>query len=281
MKILNTTSVNIQPDFDKAFDFIDKKLGFNAMTLPVTFTFEERELKLGEKVAFVAINPDQTLTVPVVMNSDMKNTDLRWVVFAHEMYHCIARLLGQKGHPVVDEMDYTFVNGVGIPYYKNWEPYAEDGNFAVMTKKLLPLIKYLIQLEPMVTIKRNKSTDKQTLGTLKADIDGTTFTCQTLELPWRDNKNNISCIPKGTYDVRWTFSPKFMRYTYQVMNVPNRSGIRIHAGNYYYNYLGCIGLGRTLADLNKDGQTDITSTQATVKAFEALMAKRPFTLQII
>ena len=143
---------------------------------------------------------------------------------------------------------------------------------------------YLLKLyyKPMtsVTITRNKSTTKQTLGKLIANVNGSTFTCQTLELPWLNNAKNISCIPKGTYQVKWTFSPKFMRYTYQVMNVPNRDGIRIHAGNYYYDYKGCIGLGRTLADLNKDGETDITSTIATVKAFEALMNKQTFTLEI-
>lgn len=131
-----------------------------------------------------------------------------------------------------------------------------------------------------VVITRYPSTVHETTGELVAKVDGTTFTCKTLELPWLNNANNISCIPKGLHTVRWTFSPKFLRYTYEVQNVHNRSGIRVHAGNFYKDYKGCIGLGKTFADLNKDGETDITSTKATVKAFEALMNKRTFTLEI-
>jgi hypothetical protein len=35
------------------------------------------------------------------------------------------------------------------------------------------------------------------------------FLCHTIELPWNDNKRNISCIPEGTYEVEPRFSKRF------------------------------------------------------------------------
>jgi len=46
--------------------------------------------------------------------------------------------------------------------------------------------------------------------------------------------------------------------------VPGRDMILIHEGNYHFNFLGCIGVGQDFADINKDGQTDITNTKATL-----------------
>ena len=42
---------------------------------------------------------------------------------------------------------------------------------------------------------------------------------------------NIQLIPAGTYQVDYTWSPKFKKPLPEILNVPNRSGIRIHRGN--------------------------------------------------
>ena len=47
-------------------------------------------------------------------------------------------------------------------------------------------------------------------------------------------------IPCGTYPVRVTFSPKFKRMLPLVLNVPERSGIRIHRGTKPEHSRGCI-----------------------------------------
>ncbi len=62
----------------------------------------------------------------------------------------------------------------------------------------------------------------------------------TIELPWRDNLPNISCIPVGWYQLDWTFSPRFKRFTVEVMKVPNRTGIRFHPANEVTEIEGCI-----------------------------------------
>lgn len=64
--------------------------------------------------------------------------------------------------------------------------------------------------------------------------------CSSLELPWKNNHRNISCIPSGKYPIQFTFSPHFHRKTIELMNVPGRSGIRIHAANYLHELKGCI-----------------------------------------
>lgn len=130
---------------------------------------------------------------------------------------------------------------------------------------------------PVVTLTRDTYDKKETLGSLNVG----NFRCKTLERPWLNNQSGISCIPEGEYRVTWTFSPKFMKYTYEVQGVPNRSGIRIHKGNYFYDIQGCILLGTEYSDINKDGTTDIINSTITVQEFETLMNKRDFTLRII
>ena len=70
-------------------------------------------------------------------------------------------------------------------------------------------------------------------------VDGQAICC-TLELPWEDNKKDISCIPAGTYTLKHTYSPKFKRFTWEVLNVPNRTGIRLHTANEVSEIEGCI-----------------------------------------
>ncbi len=127
-----------------------------------------------------------------------------------------------------------------------------------------------------VTITRNVDTGREVMGSLITSG----FSCKTLERPWKNNQSGISCIPSGTYQVNWTFSPKLMRYTYQVMNVPGRSGIRIHPGNYFFDVEGCILLGTGYTELNNDGQLDIINSKATIFSFENYMGRKPFTLII-
>lgn len=129
----------------------------------------------------------------------------------------------------------------------------------------------------VVTLTRDTYDKKQTLGSLNVG----NFRCKTLERPWLNNQKNVSCIPEGEYKVTWTFSPKFMKYTYEVQSVPNRSAIRIHKGNFFYDIQGCILLGTGYSDINKDGSVDIINSTKTVQDFDTLMGGKDFTLRII
>ena len=64
----------------------------------------------------------------------------------------------------------------------------------------------------------------------------------TLERPWEDNATDISCIPAGRYRCRRIRSPQFGN-TYEVCDVPNRTHILFHRGNFLHNTQGCILIG--------------------------------------
>jgi len=67
----------------------------------------------------------------------------------------------------------------------------------------------------------------------------------TLELPWLDNKRNVSCIPDGEYKTEFLEKSASGRYenVYWVKDVPGRSQILIHAGNFTKDTHGCILIG--------------------------------------
>ena len=142
----------------------------------------------------------------------------------------------------------------------------------------LHLLKQFLPTIPTVTITRQTTDIKETLGILRTE-DGQ-FGCNTLELPPRNNQVNVSQIPAGKYLCKWAFKWNSLAYHYQLQNVPNRSGIFIHPGNYFFNSQGCILLGSLPQDINHDGELDLINSQAIVSAFEKKMNKQDFWLII-
>lgn len=103
-----------------------------------------------------------------------------------------------------------------------------------------------------LTLKRIALRPTYTIG--KLYINDAYF-CDTLEDTVRDtNKSGKfdngeqkikgkTAIPYGTYEIKWTYSPRFKKYTPQLMNVPSFEGIRVHAGNTSADTEGCLILG--------------------------------------
>lgn len=93
----------------------------------------------------------------------------------------------------------------------------------------------------MLTLLRYNSDVEYTQGMLLKDG---AFLCDTLELPWKDNAHNVSCIPKGTYSIHYRENHHaHIPYAYEVENVPDRSGILIHTANRVAELEGCIAVG--------------------------------------
>ena len=90
------------------------------------------------------------------------------------------------------------------------------------------------------------------------------FTCCTLELPYVNNERNISCIPTGNYCVSKRNSPKYGDH-FIIKDVPGRSYILIHHGNYHTDIRGCVLVGSAFKDINLDGQTDVINSKGTMK----------------
>lgn len=103
-----------------------------------------------------------------------------------------------------------------------------------------------------LTLKRIALKPTYTIGKLYIDDN---YFCDTLEDTVRDlNKDGKfdngekkikgkTAIPYGTYEIKWTYSHRFKKYTPQLMNVPSFEGIRIHSGNSSDHTYGCLLLG--------------------------------------
>jgi len=94
-----------------------------------------------------------------------------------------------------------------------------------------------------LTLLRLEQSQEGTFGFLLASNK---IICATLELPWNDNKPFLSCIPNGVYEcVRITSElvSNVGGKTYIVHNVPGRSGILFHTGNWVTDTDGCIITG--------------------------------------
>jgi hypothetical protein len=110
----------------------------------------------------------------------------------------------------------------------------------------------------MITIKR-WYLENCTLGFLQiGDLN-----CFTLELPWRDNERNASCIPAGTYEYFARQSPK-NGSVLELRSVEDRSYIQIHSANYTSQLLGCIAVGDGIKLLSSDGTPYVSNSKNTL-----------------
>jgi hypothetical protein len=107
------------------------------------------------------------------------------------------------------------------------------------TKVITPKAKYINLL-----IIRDTFSENSTIGELF--VNGERF-CDTLELPWKNNVRNISCIPDGEYSVRLRYPRESATRDYLhllVQDVPNRDYILFHRGNTANDTSGCILVGQ-------------------------------------
>jgi hypothetical protein len=98
------------------------------------------------------------------------------------------------------------------------------------------------------------------------------FEFRTIELPMftvpmKLNSPCINCIPEDTYSVTKIYSPTKGR-CFQVHDVPGRTAILIHKGNYAtgkkVDTQGCILVGSGFEDRNNDGNLDVVDSGTTL-----------------
>jgi len=127
---------------------------------------------------------------------------------------------------------------------------------------------------------RELDQSKQTLGTFTiTEGNALLFSCKTIELPWKNNERQVSCIPNGTYRTVRHRSPNYGE-CFWLQDVPGRSEILIHHGNYAASVnprtgtpdtKGCILPGHAHADVNADGIPDVTSSVNTMKKLREVL----------
>jgi hypothetical protein len=95
-------------------------------------------------------------------------------------------------------------------------------------------------------ITRFKSLPEATLGVVYLAPG---LVLSTLELPWKENRFQVSCIPSGAYTARRKISPTHGE-TFEICDVPGRSDILIHVGNVASETKGCVLVARGWQRLN-------------------------------
>ena len=134
-------------------------------------------------------------------------------------------------------------------------------------------------------LRRLFTSDQGTVGALRYRGRGV---CLMLELPWRNNQPNMSCIPAGTYMVRYMARSGSGRYrdVYHVTQVKGRSGILEHAGNfagasdkgYKTHSLGCQLPAMQMRALK--GQLMGIKSRKALKRIHAVTGRKDFLLTI-
>ncbi len=119
-----------------------------------------------------------------------------------------------------------------------------------------------------IVIQRNQTCiDNATVGSLSV---GGTEIARTLELPFKDNQNNISRVPAGTYD-GFIRADGSKGWRIELKGVPGRTKVQLHVGNYTRETEGCVLLGLDAASAKSPQGVTCAVTQSK-EAFGALQA---------
>jgi hypothetical protein len=133
-------------------------------------------------------------------------------------------------------------------------------------------------IEKIVTMRivRLEESEEGTFGNLI--INGKIF-CTTLEPPDMLNEINKSSIPEGQYICERVDSPKYGN-TFEIKDVPGRSDVLWHPGNFVFDTMGCVLLGEKISKLREERA--IANSGNTFKKFlEFLEGENKFHLTII
>ena len=91
-----------------------------------------------------------------------------------------------------------------------------------------------------------------------------------LELPDRNNQIGISRIDEGEYECVKRFSEKYNDH-FHLLDVPGRTWILIHVGNYNTDTRGCLLPGAGLVDIDGDGLKDVTNSGNTMRMLNEVL----------
>ena len=104
-----------------------------------------------------------------------------------------------------------------------------------------------------------------TFGVLTVDD----FECYTVERPWLYNKAHESCIPEGAYGIELGMYNRGGYPAYEIMDVPDRSLIKMHRANNINDVVGCVGFGDSLGFY--EDLWSVLNSGKTMKKFMAAM----------
>ncbi len=138
----------------------------------------------------------------------------------------------------------------------------------------------------LLELYRDPSREDGTRGSL---MQGDDEICSMLELQWLDNQPFKSCIPPGKYEVKYLAESASGKYkdVYHIQDVPGRSGILMHKGNWAgdadegqrTDSTGCQlpCMGYTIDD---NHQTMGHSSKTAMQILHETTGRKDFTLEI-
>lgn len=113
-----------------------------------------------------------------------------------------------------------------------------------------------------------------TLGRLYYGLGDEPFECFTVELPWRHNKVDVSCIPAMIYEYRKIYSPSAERYVLRLFDVPDRTLINVESANKVKQLLGCIAVGSSIVYMDNDYVPDVANSGKTLDNLLSIVPDR-------
>lgn len=110
------------------------------------------------------------------------------------------------------------------------------------------------------------------------------FECYTLELPWYNNAEDISCIPAGVYPASIRKSThnnsKLGHRVIWLDDVPGRSCVQIHIANRPTELRGCIAVGERIDAKQPAVLSSLKAMRALLNAVDAV-GDKSFNVEII
>ncbi len=134
--------------------------------------------------------------------------------------------------------------------------------------------KLVLSDKPDLVLTRFAYTPLGTFGELQAGD----ARLNTVERPWRDNQEFVSCIPEGRYRCLPRFFNKGKYPAIGILDVPGRSHILFHRANVPRHVTGCIGVGASLGVLG--GEWAVLDSRWAFDLFMKHWGGRDFTLEI-
>lgn len=99
--------------------------------------------------------------------------------------------------------------------------------------------------------------------------------CGTVELPWKDNEKDVSCMPPGLWKMVRSGPTKNIPYPHVKILVTGRDGCAVHKANLATQLRGCVAVGERF-ELMDDPKTEaveaVPGVSESGRAFEEFMA---------
>ena len=151
------------------------------------------------------------------------------------------------------------------PFLEVAQTYQND---PVITPQVVPSLK-------VIELKRVAMNDESAQGVLIYDRYAFAL---SLELPWKDNKHNISCVLPRAYLCQREVNPH-LGEAFRLINVSGRDSIFIHKANFVTDLKGCIGIGEEF-DFIKGKRAILDSGHAYSEFMNILKGQNQFRLVI-